>query len=271
MSGNRGWPWSVLEIDPTGADKRDVKRAYAKKLKLIDPQEDPQGFQDLRTAYEQALLRTLGNTRATADTLSVPTPPAPQPVERKSSRPPPQIPVPPQQKPKLKAPTPPPPVSPEPEYETKSRPDTLVVLVSETQALFGQTDLRPEMWRPLFNRLVDLDINQARLYEKELLRGFDTHLFPDGVRPSNVINRPWLALLDARFGWFSQGLDFQRIHPEHFRTWTYLNDIHRPPLTERQVQRARRKADLLNDPKVPFYLRWWVLSIGYFFLIMWAV
>ena len=146
-----------------------------------------------------------------------------------------------------------------------------MTLVSETKDLLKQGDLRPEKWRPIFNGLVDLDFNQTRLYEKELLRGFDTHLCPDGVRPSHVIKRPWLELLDKRFDWFSHGLVFQRKHPEHFKTWSYLNDIYCPPLTEKQIQRARRKADLLRDPKVPFYLRWWFLLGGYFLLMVWAL
>ncbi|WP_336292261.1 hypothetical protein [Cronobacter dublinensis] len=38
-----------------GADERAVKRAYAKQLKTCRPDEDPQGFQTLRDAYEEAL------------------------------------------------------------------------------------------------------------------------------------------------------------------------------------------------------------------------
>lgn len=46
--------WNILEIDPT-PDTKIIKRAYAKKLKVTRPDENPQGFQELHEAYKRAL------------------------------------------------------------------------------------------------------------------------------------------------------------------------------------------------------------------------
>jgi hypothetical protein len=50
----RDWPWSELDLDPT-ADRAEIKRAYAAKLKTLDRERDVQQFLRLRAAYELAL------------------------------------------------------------------------------------------------------------------------------------------------------------------------------------------------------------------------
>lgn len=47
-------PWSVLGLE-AGAETRDIKRQYARLLKSARPDDDPEGFQRLRHAYEAAL------------------------------------------------------------------------------------------------------------------------------------------------------------------------------------------------------------------------
>jgi hypothetical protein len=46
--------WAVLGIDPC-SDAASVKRAYARRLKVVRPDDDAQAFQELRRAYEWAL------------------------------------------------------------------------------------------------------------------------------------------------------------------------------------------------------------------------
>ncbi len=47
-------PFKVLGLKPTDASEADVKRAYAKRLKHTRPDDDPEGFMELRNAFTHA-------------------------------------------------------------------------------------------------------------------------------------------------------------------------------------------------------------------------
>ena len=47
------WPWNELGL-PGPAGLPDIRSAYAQKLKTAHPEEDPEGFQRLHAAYQEA-------------------------------------------------------------------------------------------------------------------------------------------------------------------------------------------------------------------------
>ncbi|KMZ43594.1 MULTISPECIES: tetratricopeptide repeat protein [Bacillales] len=63
--------WRILDIDPT-EDISTIKKAYAKKLKLHHPEDDPEGYQQLREAYDLAIkMAKKGQGKPKAEVTSI--------------------------------------------------------------------------------------------------------------------------------------------------------------------------------------------------------
>jgi hypothetical protein len=56
--------WDELGLDGDAADAKAVRKAYATRLRAIDPDADPASFQRLRAAYERALYVAAGRAQA---------------------------------------------------------------------------------------------------------------------------------------------------------------------------------------------------------------
>ncbi|MDQ0233152.1 J domain-containing protein [Metabacillus malikii] len=54
-------PWGILDIEPTD-DTSQIKKAYAKKLKQHHPEDDPEGYQRLREAYDYIMKQQKKNS-----------------------------------------------------------------------------------------------------------------------------------------------------------------------------------------------------------------
>ena len=79
------WPWNELGLSgPAGLP--DIRSAYAQKLKTAHPEEDPEGFQRLHAAYQEASRRA---RRARSAQAGPEDPPAdrPAPPERRQEAP----------------------------------------------------------------------------------------------------------------------------------------------------------------------------------------
>lgn len=157
--------WDELGLAP-GSTLREVKLAYAKRLKQVHPEDDPAGFQRLREAYETALLLAQG--RFVDPPREAPEPPAPAPA------PPPATPAPP-----LAAEF----ASPPPAQAAAELFELLLRTTESGRRATLEWQLRQEDWAGLdFNVALQAAVLQG------LLHRFDTL-------------HPLVGLFAARYGW----------------------------------------------------------------------
>lgn len=65
------WPWSELGL-PGPAELSEIRSAYARRLKTTHPEEDPEGFQRLHAAYQEASRYVRRNRTAQSETVQTP-------------------------------------------------------------------------------------------------------------------------------------------------------------------------------------------------------
>ena len=62
--------WKTLGIEPA-KDKKIIQQAYAEKIKLHHPEEDPEGFKSLQNAYRSAVAYTKDQSIQSDDTWAL--------------------------------------------------------------------------------------------------------------------------------------------------------------------------------------------------------
>ena len=71
--------WEILGLDPSTATEREVKSAYARLIKKHRPDEDPEGFQRVRQAFEAAMAWLASGRDRGSETVIIPNDPPPEP------------------------------------------------------------------------------------------------------------------------------------------------------------------------------------------------
>lgn len=224
MMSSSNWPWNELGLDCAPETIRDVKRAYARRLKQVRPEEDADGFQRLRDAYEYALQIT--EQQDNFDRRQITPPPAPVPDNSPAELTPNFV-----DPTSADLPAEAPDIDPRPrldplpiELEPFSEPfpgsvdwDGLGDLIERTNAQFdrGLASYLTEDWRTLLDDPVLVSIDVSQEYEAYLLQqlldrtGYNWSKVP--VRPDGM-SREFAELIDERFHWHSDGVGLIQRH-----------------------------------------------------------
>lgn len=213
MSVEADWPWSELGLSGPATD-RDIRRAYATRLKRIDPEADPKSFEGLRMAYEYAReLAEYAEAEAEPAVQAGPLEMSPESLAPPVAGHDAQAAKPDEVDPDMSE-------HPAEEGEAPSvwpNSDGYAALIDEMQALIKAGDYNVDRWQRLLADTVLEDLWLSEQFERALAdalweKGFSGKDFwHTGLKAS----RDWLALIEARYGWLTDGLRFRDLFPAY--------------------------------------------------------
>ena len=206
-----GWPWSVLGIDET-TDEGKIKEAYAAGLRKARPDDEPEGFQQLRQARDlaMALARDPGEPQDPARPLG-------QPADRAGG---------PDDDARPETPN----TGPEPVEHTGQ--DNQQTSLSERLDGFltsPWTRSDPQRWRQFFEDLPILNSAQREELERTIVLELDAWL--DGVKlPHPAV----LTVLNEEFFWDASGSNLEEILDpvRRARIRTIISSLKLKPVTK---------------------------------------
>lgn len=184
-------PVSFLErlgLRQDDADERAIRRAYARELKLIDQEADPEGFQSLREVYEYALAWQRHRAAALDEVAEQPAP-APAAAEPIATAPP----------------QPPAPIA-EPVQDDAA--EAAAVFAEFQQHCLGIPSERPALPQGPWIRELERSLDDPRLIPiiaRDLFEQHIAHLLADGWQPGHE------ALLVAAIKVFQWQKDRRRV------------------------------------------------------------
>ncbi len=179
MSASR-FPWNVLGLTSVATEK-EVRRAYATRLKQLNTATHPDEFQELRRAYDFALMHTRlkGGERETETG---------EPEEQ-----------------------------PEGQFEdgilNLAPPPDLAVPFETMQSLVEARDYSVTAWQRLLNDPLLDARNTSAAFEYALVSA----LSENELTASDTLSagKEWRDLIESRYAWMSDGLRYARQFPLH--------------------------------------------------------
>lgn len=203
MSVDRdNWPWGLLGLDGQ-VSEREVRRAYARRLKQMNPEVEADAFEALRDAYEFARQITV-QFGAEPDGRGGDAGADPE-GEQPTAVPEEQLPS----APSL------PDAQDEAAQEKTTQKEAFGAALARLQKLIGERNFELGAWETLLDDPA-LDLPDASFqFERTLLASLRPlfALGSDHVGTHLSIGADWLELIENRYGWKSDGLRLQSRFP----------------------------------------------------------